>query len=597
MKRILSPALCAGVILLSGVSAEAIMSPAFAQTDEGLDFHTIHDTLAPYGDWVYSDRWGLVWSPEDVPYDFRPYDTDGYWANTDYGWYWVSDYEWGDIPFHYGRWVNDPDDGWLWIPGYVWSPGWVVWRSSGRYVGWMPMPPDRTFLLGGNVSFGLPGFGLSFSFDDDYGYRRWYGRDYDRRFASNWVFVDQGHMADRDFHRHLAPRGNYAQFIRSGRDITHTSVSNNYVTNRSIDPRLVQRAGGRPVPVMHLDQVARHRQFVTTANQGQQTQMRMRQAIPHGTGVANSAPQPSQNVVQSLSSKVNRNGGRSGAHLFTRDTITNAPLKGPGGVRGQVGPNPPQPGGNAFPEQNGPTNSGPQTGPAQGTQQEFMRHREHAPPPNTPNGSTAPMTAPNQNAAPTPTPGGEGQGTSFTRHREHAPPPPNTPQGGTTNAPPSQNFGPGQTNPNGPSNETPFSERHQHTTNPNAPTQTETPPGNGPQGGPPQGGPNGNPERFRHMETNPGSAPNGTGPQGGPNGPSPNGGERFQRFQGPPSGQGPASGGNGPVGGPPGGQNERMHAPPPNGQGTQQQPQQGQGNPGKPEKHKHDENPPAENPH
>ena len=50
---------------------------------------------------------------------------------------------WGDVAFHYGRWVDDPEDGWLWIPGYTWSPGWVVWRSNGQYVGWMPAPPDR----------------------------------------------------------------------------------------------------------------------------------------------------------------------------------------------------------------------------------------------------------------------------------------------------------------------------------------------------------------------------------------------------------------------------------------------------------------------
>ena len=107
------------------------------------------------------------------------------------------------IPFHYGRWVNDPDDGWMWIPGYVWSPGWVVWRSNDHYTGWMPMPPDEGFLRGnGDHS----SFGISINFnrtDDYYGYSRWYGRGYDEnRFASNWVFIGTGDLSDRDYRSH-----------------------------------------------------------------------------------------------------------------------------------------------------------------------------------------------------------------------------------------------------------------------------------------------------------------------------------------------------------------------------------------------------------
>ena len=98
--------------------------PAQAQEQSDVGFDSFHDELAQYGDWVYSDRWGLVWQPADVPDDFRPYYSGGHWAYTDaYGWTWASDYEWGDIAFHYGRWVDDPYDGWMWIPGYSWSPG------------------------------------------------------------------------------------------------------------------------------------------------------------------------------------------------------------------------------------------------------------------------------------------------------------------------------------------------------------------------------------------------------------------------------------------------------------------------------------------
>src|SRR5579864_3206920 len=146
MKRSLSGAVCALALMCASVPVAIMASPAYAQSD--VSFGSFHDELAQYGSWVYSDRWGEVWLP-DVGPDFRPYDTNGYWANTeDYGWTWVSSYPWGDITFHYGRWVDDPDDGWMWIPGYVWGPAWVVWRSSDRVMGWMPMPPDPDFLSG-----------------------------------------------------------------------------------------------------------------------------------------------------------------------------------------------------------------------------------------------------------------------------------------------------------------------------------------------------------------------------------------------------------------------------------------------------------------
>ena len=191
---------------------------------------------------------------------FIPIGTAGHWADTDeYGWTWVSDYDWGDIPFHYGRWVNDPDDGWLWIPGYVWSPGWVVWRTDGQYTGWMPMPPDDQFLgrgndNGANLGIAVGGGGLSFSIDfnntdDYYGYSRWYGSDYNAdRFAANWTFVNTGHIGDHDYRHYEAPRANYATIIHDGRNVTNYTIVNNYVVNKNVDVRDVERAsGGRQI--------------------------------------------------------------------------------------------------------------------------------------------------------------------------------------------------------------------------------------------------------------------------------------------------------------------------------------------------------------
>jgi hypothetical protein len=193
-------------------------------------------------------------------------------------------------------------------------------------------------------------------------------------------------MADRDFSRYQAPRGSYATLISRGKDITHYSVSNNYVVNRSIDPRAVQKAGGRPVPVVHLSQIIKRPQFVTTANQGQQIQSRMRSQSPRGTGVANSAPKPSSTVVHSLSTNITPHNGRPTTHLFTRDTVTSAPL-------------PAKRGGAVVP--------GMMTPPG-----ELTRHRDNVVSPTTP-GPTAPTTTqPLQNRNVTPTPGGQPPATS-----------------------------------------------------------------------------------------------------------------------------------------------------------------------------------------
>jgi hypothetical protein len=320
--------LFASAIALSFLPLVVSMTPSIAQ-EEVVSFRAFHRALADHGDWVYSDRWGEVWVPSDVPDDFHPYYTGGHWADTDeYGWLWVSDYDWGDIAFHYGRWVNDPDDGWMWIPGYVWSPGWVVWRSNGHYTGWMPMPPDEGFLNGnGDTS----SFGVSINFNrtnDYYGYSRWYGRGYDEnRFALNWVFIGTGNLSDRDYRSHAVSRTNIVNVIHSTRNVTNYTVVNNYVVNRSIDVKIVEHAGGRPVHAVPAATVIKTPALITTANTGRGVQVRMRETQPRGTGIANSAPRPSQEIVGTLSTRPVEHNGRPPVHLFTQTTVVNAPLK------------------------------------------------------------------------------------------------------------------------------------------------------------------------------------------------------------------------------------------------------------------------------
>ncbi len=108
--------------------------------------------LGPYGVWRQHPVYGRVWVPNQtaVGPDFEPYVTGGHWALTNQGeWIWVSDQPFGDIVYHYGRWVWAEESGWIWIPGWRYAPAWVVWRVPRRhyaYVGWAPMPPSYIWL-------------------------------------------------------------------------------------------------------------------------------------------------------------------------------------------------------------------------------------------------------------------------------------------------------------------------------------------------------------------------------------------------------------------------------------------------------------------
>jgi hypothetical protein len=109
--------------------------------------------LAPFGTWVQVPGYGLCWYPSQAiaanP-DWRPYYDMGHWVETDNGLFWASDYSWGDIPFHYGRWILQPGYGWLWAPDYTWGPAWVCWRQADAdgFVGWAPLPVGAVFIGG-----------------------------------------------------------------------------------------------------------------------------------------------------------------------------------------------------------------------------------------------------------------------------------------------------------------------------------------------------------------------------------------------------------------------------------------------------------------
>ena len=104
----------------------------------------IDATLGTYGDWVEDPDYGRVWRPYAtvVGVDFTPYETCGSWAWTDWGYSFNCDWDWGWLPFHYGRWGWMDGGYWGWVPGHEWGPGWVDWRNGGGYVGWRPSAPE-----------------------------------------------------------------------------------------------------------------------------------------------------------------------------------------------------------------------------------------------------------------------------------------------------------------------------------------------------------------------------------------------------------------------------------------------------------------------
>ncbi|MFB9862888.1 DUF6600 domain-containing protein [Rufibacter immobilis] len=111
-----------------------------------VSFQVFYDELSPHGRWINDPEFGYVWAPR-VERDFQPYATRGHWVMTDYGNTWVSDYDWGWAPFHYGRWKYDDFYGWLWVPGQEWGPAWVDWRHTDGYYGWAPMAPRATIVV------------------------------------------------------------------------------------------------------------------------------------------------------------------------------------------------------------------------------------------------------------------------------------------------------------------------------------------------------------------------------------------------------------------------------------------------------------------
>ena len=199
--------------------------PLSAQPGYSVPVDAFYNELAPYGQWTQYPGYGNAWIPNAGP-NFQPYATAGHWVLTEYGNTWVSDYDWGWAPFHYGRWLYDPSyGGWLWIPDSEWAPAWVSWRSGGGYYGWAPLGP------GVNININIP--------------------------APYWTFVPQIYITSPNLYGYYAPR-NRANYIYQNT----TYINNVYqYNNRSFNygpPRGdIERATRRNVQVYRIEQLNR----------------------------------------------------------------------------------------------------------------------------------------------------------------------------------------------------------------------------------------------------------------------------------------------------------------------------------------------------
>jgi len=211
-------------------AADAYVAPV---APPGSDINLVYfqTQLGPYGRWVDVPPYGPAWQPTEastIP-GWRPYLNQGYWVNTDQGFYWHSDAPYGDIVFHYGRWLRDVRYGWVWIPGYDWAPAWVSWRNASVYAGWAPLPPAASYEVGVGLMY-RGGLAL----DVDFGMA-----------PDDYVFVGYDHFLDHGYLPFLEPRDRALVWFRD------SVVRNDY---RIMDGRLVVEGLGRDrvALAMHL---------------------------------------------------------------------------------------------------------------------------------------------------------------------------------------------------------------------------------------------------------------------------------------------------------------------------------------------------------
>ena len=227
------------VLLMSCTSSRYYQSDSgeYYSSQPDATYQQFYNDLSPYGNWINYENYGYAWVPSMS--NFRPYYTNGNWVYTDYGWTWVSNYNWGWAPFHYGRWMNDMRYGWVWIPGNEWAPAWVTWRGGGGYYGWAPLGPGMSM----NSNFG------SIPYND-------------------WTFVQGNYINSRNIN-------NY--YINNSKNVTiinNTTIINSAPVRNINGTRSANYNPGPPVRQVEQHTGTRIRKYnLETSNKPGQTQV------------------------------------------------------------------------------------------------------------------------------------------------------------------------------------------------------------------------------------------------------------------------------------------------------------------------------------
>jgi hypothetical protein len=224
---------------------QAPVSPVPPILAENVDFDYFHDQLAAYGTWVDVQDYGPCWSPSaSSEADWRPYSDHGHWIYTENGWYWESDYPWGEIAFHYGRWFLAPSGVWVWLPDYTWGPSWVCWRKTADCCGWAPLPPGAHIEVGVGLVFNGKRVNLDFGLNE---------RDF--------TFVAYNHFLDSDVHGHVLSRSDTVNAYNSSKIVNNYKIENNIIVNEGLGRDQIQPLTQRPIKtekvVVHDPRIAK----------------------------------------------------------------------------------------------------------------------------------------------------------------------------------------------------------------------------------------------------------------------------------------------------------------------------------------------------
>ena len=207
-----------------------------------LEIHATSDFYEPLssqGEWVTIGSYGRCWRPARVEAGWRPY-CNGSWQRTDAGWYWVSDEPWAWATYHYGRWDFTTQYGWYWVPQMQWAPAWVSWHEGGGYIGWAPLQPSARISGGDSVEVNVkliaPGA---------------------------FIFVEQRHFLEPI--RPTTVVVDNIVILNKTANITNIKVVNNTVINEGPATAAIEKASGRKIQALPVQEMRHHGEAAVVA--------------------------------------------------------------------------------------------------------------------------------------------------------------------------------------------------------------------------------------------------------------------------------------------------------------------------------------------